>query len=75
MKGDMTDAAAFSFSTQGDTIGFMLELQWTSDKFTATMMAAVVRPSTRSDPLYHKKLRGQIAPKPRFVKLVDLRGH
>jgi hypothetical protein len=28
---------------------------------------------TRSDPLYHKKLRGQIAPKSRFVEVVDLR--
>jgi hypothetical protein len=25
--------------------------------------------------LYHKKLRGQIAPKPRIVKMVDLTGH
>ena len=30
--------------------------------------------STRSDPLYHKKLRGQIERKPQFVKMVDLRG-
>jgi len=30
---------------------------------------------TRSDPLYHKKLRGQIAPKPRFDKLIDVRGY
>ena len=43
VKGDMTNAAAFSFSTQGDTIGFMMELQWSSEKFTATMMAAVVQ--------------------------------
>jgi hypothetical protein len=28
----------------------------------------------RSNPIYHKKLRGQIAQKPRFVRLVDLRG-
>jgi len=31
--------------------------------------------STRSDPLYHKKLRDQIEPNPRFVKMVDLRGY
>jgi len=31
--------------------------------------------STRCDPLYHKKLRGQLAPKPRFAKMVDLRGY
>ena len=33
----------------------------------------ICSPSTRSDPLYHKRLRGQIAPNPRFVKMVDLR--
>jgi hypothetical protein len=31
--------------------------------------------TTRSDPLYHKKLRRQTVPKPRFVKMVDLRGY
>ena len=45
VKDDLDDdiAAAFSFSTQGDTIGFMLALEWESDKFTAQMMAAVVQ--------------------------------
>jgi hypothetical protein len=32
-------------------------------------------PSTQSDLLNHKRLRGQIAPKPRFVKMVDFRGY
>jgi len=39
---------------------------------------AQVRPCsipTRSDPLYHEKLMGQIAPKPRFFKMVDLRDY
>jgi hypothetical protein len=31
--------------------------------------------STRCDPLYHKKLRGQIVPRPRFDKLIDLRDY
>ena len=31
--------------------------------------------STRSDPLYHNKLRGQIAPKPCFVKMVVVMGY
>jgi hypothetical protein len=30
---------------------------------------------TRSDPLYHKKLRGQIAPKPRLLKIVEFGGY
>jgi hypothetical protein len=42
---------------------------WLATSFNAGMVP------TRSDPLYHKKLRGQIAPKPRFVKMVDLRGY
>jgi hypothetical protein len=31
--------------------------------------------STRSDPLYHNKPRGQIAPEHRFFKMVDLGGY
>ena len=31
--------------------------------------------STRSDPLYHTKLRLQIAPKPRFDKMIDVRAY
>ena len=42
------------------------------DKYQA---GGVIENTTRSDPLYHKKLRGQIAPRPRFVKMVDLKGY
>ena len=39
------------------------------------LLRLVRRSTTRSDPLYHKDLRGQFAPNPRFVKMVDLRGY
>jgi hypothetical protein len=37
--------------------------------------AHINSPSTRSDPLYHNKPRGQIAPEHRFFKMVDLGGY
>jgi hypothetical protein len=42
---------------------------------SALLPQADPTPTTRSDPLYHKKLRGQIASKTRFFKMDDLRGY